>query len=547
MTIKVMADAKSASKSNSKLNKKTKAPSARKAVVFARVSTARQEKEGLSLTEIQIPRAEEYAKKNGLKIDKIFSVSETGGQYKIRKKFGEMIDYVKKNRGVTDVIAFRVDRITRNFQDAVVVDDLRSKYDKRIHFIDDNFILDKFSKSNDILQWDMKVLIARQYLERVKEDGQNSKLSKLQKGELPWSAPFGYMHAKLPDGTKSVIEHPTKGKVAKEILRRYSTGMYSVKSLSKEIEDEFGVKLVKDGIYRVLTNKFYYGVLVDPQTDIEYPHIYEPMITRELYERNQAVLAGHSHRRQRYFGSGATYKGLITCSVCGCSVTPDTKTKKQKNGNVHHYIYYHCTNGKDEHQDTVHSIEERKVDAIMEDLLKNLIPPEERIIELRKMLSEAHAKKNRYYEVRRAELETAKKQIQRRQRNLFDKYMDNDGTNAVGITQEFYDENMLRYTEELAEIEKQQQRLDDIDQGYYVTVEYLLNLFQHAADIFKVANPNEKRQILSLLLSNLEFDGENLNYTLKEPLGGLFLKSRSSVWQGRTESNHDLRFWRPLY
>lgn len=246
---------------------------------------------------MQSSRAQEYAKKNGLEIDKIFSVSENGGQYKIRKKFAEMFDYVKKNKSVTDVIEFRVDHITRNFQDAVAVDDLRQKYGKRIHFIDDNFVLDKDSKSNDILQWDMKVLIARQYLERVKEGGQNSKLSKLQKGELPWSAPFGYMHAKLSNGTRTVIEHPIKGKVAKEILRRYSTGMYSVKSLSKEIEDEFGVKLVKDGIYRVLTNKFYYGVLVDPQTDIEYPHIYEPMITRELYDRNQEVLCGHSHRR----------------------------------------------------------------------------------------------------------------------------------------------------------------------------------------------------------------------------------------------------------
>ncbi len=84
----------------------------------------------------------------------------------------------------------------------------------------------------------------------------------------------------------------------------------------------------------------------------------------------------------------------------------------------------------------------------------------------------------------------------------------------------------------LAEIERQQQRLDSMDQGYYVTVEYLLNLFEHAADIFKVANSNEKRQILSMLLSNLYFDGENLTYTLKEPLAGLFLKKRSSVWQG---------------
>lgn len=125
--------------------------------------------------------------------------------------------------------------------------------------------------------------------------------------------------------------------------------------------------------------------------------------------------------------------------------------------------------------------------------------------------------------------------------------MDSDGTNAVGITQEFYDENMSRYAEEFAKIEEQQQRLDDIDQGYYVTVGYLLNLFEHAADIFKVANSNEKRQILGLLLSNLQFDGENLVYTLKEPLAGLFLKKRSSVWQGRQELNSHLRFWRPLY
>lgn len=83
--------------------------------------------------------------------------------------------------------------------------------------------------------------------------------------------------------------------------------------------------------------------------------------------------------------------------------------------------------------------------------------------ELRKMLSEAHTEKNKHYDIRRAELETAKKQTQRRQRNLFDKYMDNDGSNIVGITQEFYDENMSRCAEELTEIERQQQRLDSMD------------------------------------------------------------------------------------
>ena len=46
MTIQVMADAKSANKTNAKVSKNETNPVRRKAVIFARVSTARQEKEG---------------------------------------------------------------------------------------------------------------------------------------------------------------------------------------------------------------------------------------------------------------------------------------------------------------------------------------------------------------------------------------------------------------------------------------------------------------------------------------------------------------------
>ena len=106
-----------------------------------------------------------------------------------------------------------------------------------------------------------------------------------------------------------------------------------------------------------------------------------------------------------------------------------------------------------------------------------------------------------------------------------------------GITQEDYDANKVRYAEEVAELEAKQKQLDDIDQSYYVTVSYLLNLFEHAADIFKVAKVNKKRQILGLLLSNLEFDGENIHYTLKEPWGRLFLCGNRSVWLGMRDSN----------
>ena len=35
--------------------------------------------------------------------------------------------------------------------------------------------------------------------------------------------------------------------------------------------------------------------------------------------------------------------GLISCASCGMIQLAEYKVKRQKNGNVHEYIYYHCT------------------------------------------------------------------------------------------------------------------------------------------------------------------------------------------------------------
>lgn len=98
----------------------------KKAVILARVSTLRQEKEGLSLKDIQLPILREYAQENGLEVVREFVFSESADR-KIRTKFNEMIEFVKSKTDVEAIIAYRVDRITRNYRDAVLIDDLRSE------------------------------------------------------------------------------------------------------------------------------------------------------------------------------------------------------------------------------------------------------------------------------------------------------------------------------------------------------------------------------------------------------------------------------------
>ncbi len=38
---------------------------------------------------------------------------------------------------------------------------------------------------------------------------------------------------------------------------------------------------------------------------------------------------------------------IMTCGLCGSGITADEKFKKQKNGNVHRYVYYKCTRTRD--------------------------------------------------------------------------------------------------------------------------------------------------------------------------------------------------------
>ena len=85
------------------------------------------------------------------------------------------------------------------------------------------------------------------------------------------------------------------------------------------------------------------------------------------------------------------------------------------------------------------------------------------------------------------------------------------------ITQDVYDENVARYDEELAEIKEKMNKLETADEQYYITVGYLLDLVEHAGDLYKVAKPEEKRQIVSIVFSNLKWDGKNLELPLKKP------------------------------
>jgi predicted metal-binding protein len=92
----------------------------------------------------------------------------------------------------------------------------------------------------------------------------------------------------------------------------------------------------------LFTNPFYYGEFEHPnRSGIWYKGAHTPMITRDEFDRAQVIL-GRTDRERSQKHSFA-FVGIFRCGECGAMITAEEKWKRQENGNVHHYIYYHCT------------------------------------------------------------------------------------------------------------------------------------------------------------------------------------------------------------
>ena len=113
----------------------------RPAVIYARVSSKDQEREGYSIP-AQLKLLREYAQKNEFTIAREFVDVETA-KMAGRKNFSEMVRFLEKTSTCRVVIAEKTDRLYRNLRDCLSLEDL----DVEIHLPKEGQIISKDSKS----------------------------------------------------------------------------------------------------------------------------------------------------------------------------------------------------------------------------------------------------------------------------------------------------------------------------------------------------------------------------------------------------------------
>jgi site-specific DNA recombinase len=210
------------------------------------------------------------------------------------------------------------------------------------------------------------------------------------------------------------------------------------------------------------------------------------LITRELWERAQAVLDHRHDKRHRKVKHEFAFSGLIACGHCGCA--PDGEIEKGR------YIYYHCSGHKGKCPEPY--TREEVLSERFAELLKGRAFDEEILGWVKAALLQSHGDEKRFHEEAIGRLRTEHNRLQHRLNAM---YVDKlDGR----IDHDFFDQKSTEWrveqTRQLRAIEEHQAA----DQDYLTEGVQLPELAGRAYELFRKQDPREQRPLLDFLLSN---------------------------------------------
>ena len=517
------------------------APARKQAVIYARVSSKEQEKEGFSIP-AQLKLLKEYAAAQGFTVAQEYVDVETAKQTG-RAAFGEMVAYLKAHPAIRVLLVEKTDRLYRNLKDWVTIDELGVE----IHLPKEGVVLSRESRSSEKFMHGIKVLMAKNYIDNLSEEARKGMQEKAEQGIWPTKTPLGYRNVAGPDGKKIIATDPDVAPIVSKLFEWYATGRYSLQEAARKAREaglahrKSGAKVPVSTLHTILRNRLYTGQFEWNGKLIQGKH--EPLVSVELWERVQGVLDGRFAKKHRRMTHDFAFSGLIACAKCGCSVVGEIKKQR--------YVYYHCTGYADKCQGNPASCRRRYVrEEVLESqftaLLGRLQFDDEVLAWVREALRASHADERREHgeAIRRLQAEH-----QRLGNRINAMYLDKlDGR----VDAAFFDKMSAEWRAEQNRCLREIERHEAAEQSYMDEGVQILELARNAQSLFERQEPREKRRLLSFVLSNCTWEDGEVVATFRQPFdllaetttiaarreaGNTVIPAKSEIWLGDLDSN----------
>jgi DNA invertase Pin-like site-specific DNA recombinase len=469
-----------------------------KAVIYARVSSEEQKKEGFSIP-AQLDLLHAYAAEHHIEVVKEFVEAETAKQAG-RYQFNEMLKFLKKNKGVTSILCEKTDRLYRNFTDYVLLDENKTGYS--VYFVKEGNILSPTSSSYEKFVHGLKVLLAKNFIDNLREETQKGRLKKVQEGYYIGQVPYGYK--KINKNTTVINEE--EAPFVRRAFELYAGGM-SLEAVRWKLKEEGFIykssnKVISRGqLGKMLHNLGYIGIINFNENNYTGKH--EPIISNALFEMAQKSAKKDNKPLTRNKRSHA-FLGLIKCGKCGCTVTIEPP---KRNG----VIYYHCTGSKGECDQKRKNVREEVIMPQLDNAVRAVSLVQKHIDYIKKGLRESLKDKQEFTEELRTNLQAEEDKIRRRIDKITDEYYEDK------VSADFYNEKRIKWTHDLEEIMIKLEALHNTEKKLYEEGVRIIETLKNAYWLYQRQNNSEKREMLNYLLSNVTLDGEKVSYNYNLP------------------------------
>ena len=495
-----------------------------KYAVYCRKSSEAEDRQVLSIPS-QEKELNDVAKKNGLKIVKIYR-EEMSAHHPGRKYFNEMISELQKGT-FSGILVWHANRLSRNAVDAGAL----------IYAMDIGSLVNIKTTHGDFYNTpDNKFILGLEFGISKKDSDEKSVSvkrglkAKAEVGWLPNGSPLGYINVGDQKGFKEMANDPDRFDAIRKTWDLMLAGNYTVKKIRHVLNEDLGFrtrqskrqggkKISMSMLYKIFSDPFYYGYFEYPKHSGNwYQGKHQPMVTEEEFNKVRVIL-GNKLKPAPHTKIFA-YTGLMRCGHCKAQITAEEKYKHQKNGKVHHYIYYRCTKKKDL-KCIEKYIEIKELEKQIDELLSQVEIDEDFKNWAIKYLKVLHKK----------EMNSIQTSISSKQKNYKSVLKKLDGLIQLKISgedmlsDEEYRDQKTKLAKEKIELEEQM-----CGEGYnFDSVlemsEKTFNFAQHARYWFENGNLQTKRDILSSLGSNLLIKDQKLTLDLHKP----FLTLKNSL------------------
>lgn len=471
-----------------------------KAVVYCRVSTKKQSREGSGL-ESQETRCREYAAYKGYEVVKVFQ-DDMSGSMLGRPGITAMLAFVRKHRrqGMV-VIIDDISRLARGLQAHLK---LRAEINNAGGALESPSI--EFGEDSDsILVEHLLASVSQHQRQKNGEQAKNRMRARMLAGYWVFYAPLGYRYQKSPAGGSILVPEEPMASAIREALEGYASGRFASQAdVKRFLENSPGFRLTRHGTLtneqanRIITRPIYAGYIESKVWGVSLRKgQHEPLISLETYERNQERLNDKVYAPARTdVHEDFPLRGFVTCGECGHPLTANWSKGRNKS-----YPYYICRHRGCEKFGK--SVARAKVEGAYETLLHSLKPSHD-------LFALISTQCRIFWDKRAAGVREAKSAfklkinaVEKKIDGLLERIVESESATVISA----YERKVAELERSKLLLAEKQARCGTVARDYEKTFRTAFDFFSNPCYLWENGTLEDKRIVLQLTLNgHLEYD-----------------------------------------